>query len=193
VTSLAAVKALLGIPASDTSKDAMLTILVDAANRTVLDVFGLTSAAVTSYTDRIDVDDDSTAILLTRRWPLVAVTSVTEQGAVLASSKYSSNELGAIKLLTTGRFWAYGRESVVVVYTAGWSSVPADLAYAAGLIAAFGFNTAPKVGLQSERIGQYSYTLGSDSSASSGTGGFGIPPEAERILASWRRVFTLPN
>lgn len=193
-TTLPAVKAFLGIPASDTTRDAMLQVLVDAANQRVLDLLNLSASSVTAYQDKIDVDDDETAILMTRRWPVVTVTQVTENTVVVDPATYSCNELGALKLLGT-RFWTCGREAVVVSYTAGWSgAVPADLAYAAALIAVYGANTAAKSGLDSETIGQYSYKMGAGAgSAAEGGGGFGIPPEAERILASWRRVFTLPN
>lgn len=192
--TLATLKAFLGIPVADTTRDAMLQVLVDAANQQILDILNLSSTTVTAYQDRIDVDDESTPILMTRRWPVVAVSQVTENGTVVDPTTYSVNELGALKILGT-RFWGYGREAVVVDYTAGWAgSPPADLAYAAMLIAAFGSNTAGKAGLDSETIGQYSYRMGGGASGGSGgSGGFGIPPEAERILASWRRVFSLPN
>lgn len=192
---LATLKGMLGIPLTDTTRDTFLTMLVNFANKSILDVFNLTSAAVTSYTDRIDVDDDTTPALWTRRWPLVAVTSVTEATVLLDSTVYRGTEEGLIKLLGWNRYFSCGRDAVVVVYTAGWASNPADLVYAAGLIAVHGFNTAPRAGLQSEKIGQYSYQLGGASVAGGqdGGGGFGIPPEAERILASYKRVFTLPN
>lgn len=193
-TTVANLKALLGIPTSDTTQDTLLTLLVAAANRVVLDIFGLTSAASTAYTDKIDIDDSSTAIVMTRKYPLISVTSVTELGEALAATEYSSNEHGAVKLLGDLRYWAYGRESVVIVYEAGWTTVPDDLVYATTLIAAYGYNTAARAGLASEKIGQYSYELSSGAGANIGaSGGFGIPPEAERILSSWRRVFTLPN
>lgn len=192
--TLASLKAVLGIPTADTTRDVALQLIVDATNARVLAELGLTSVSVTAYEDRIDVDDDTTAILLLRRIPLVAITQVTEFGVVLDPSLYRADlEAGAVRLLGH-RFWGCGRDSVVVSYTAGWSGSPdAGLAYAAMLIAVFAANTASRAGLDSETIGQYSYRLSGGASASAGEGGFGIPPEAERILASWRRVFALPN
>jgi hypothetical protein len=192
-TTLTAIKAVLGIPATDTTRDTLLQLLAQAANKSILDVFGLTSSEITSYTDYVEVDDDTTPVLFTRRWPVVSVTSITEAGAVLAASEYRVRDDGEIKLRGSGRFWACGRDSVQIVYTAGWSIVPDDLVWAATLIAVHAFNTAPKAGLQSERIGQYAYELGGASVAGGegGGGGFGIPPEAERILANYRRVFAI--
>lgn len=192
-TTLAAVKAALGILATDTTRDLAITQIVQAANKTVLNIFGLTTSEITTYTDYIEVDDETTPSLFTRRWPVVSMTSVTEAGSVLASTEYRVRDFGEVKLLGSGRFWACGRESVVLVYTAGWSVVPDDLVWAATLIALHAFNTAPKAGLKSEKIGQYAYDLGGASiaGADGGGGGFGIPPEAERILAEYRRPFVV--
>lgn len=194
--SLATLKEMLGIPAADTSRDAFLTLLCGAADRQVLAILGLTSTASTTYVDKIDIDDEQTEAIFTRSWPVIAMTSVVEAGSTLAASEYSVTDYGLVKRLTDGWYWAHGRESIVLTYTAGWTgSPPDDLVYAATLIAAHSFNTGPRSGLRAERIGQYSYELGGASVAggTDGGGGFGIPPEAERILASWRRVFTLPN
>ncbi|MBU6287605.1 MAG: hypothetical protein KGS10_05530 [Chloroflexi bacterium] len=206
-TDLTTLKGMLGIPAADTSRDVYLQLLVDMADQVVLDVFGLSSTAVTSYTDKIDILDDDLDTVWTSRWPVVAVTSYVEDGdALVEGTDFSVSPTGALKLLDEystpppaprlTRFYSVGREVLVVTYTAGWTGAPpADLRYAATLIAAYAFNTAQRAGLGGERIGQYSYTLagGATGSGSGGPGGFGIPPEAERILASYRRVFALPN
>lgn len=193
--TLASLKAFLSIPSADTTRDGALQTIVDGANQIVLDELRLTSVSVTAYEDRIDVDDESTAILMLSRIPLVAITQVTDGGVVVDPSLYRAMvDTGAVKRLGSS-FWSCGREAVVVSYTAGWAGAPdAGLAYATMLIAAHAANTAPKSGLDSETIGQYSYRLADGSSSGSGgAGGFGIPPAAERILSSWRRVFTLPN
>lgn len=205
-TDLATLKGMLNIPTSDTSRDSYLTMLVNAANKQILDVFQLDSTDPTAYTDKVSFDDDSTPAFFTQRWPVLAVATVTELGTVVQSSQYSFNDLGLILRLTgflganrywRGAFWQSGRESVVIDYTAGWATgtIPADLIYAATLMAAYSFNTAPKAGLSSEQIGQYSYQLGAGAvgSGSGAGGGYGIPPEAERILANYARVFQLPN
>lgn len=196
---LTTLKGYLGIPASDTTRDTLLTALVDMSNAEMAAFFGLTTDAVTAYTDTIDVLDVDDGIwqVWTRRYPVVAISSVTEAGSVVASTGYAlALDFGLVKRLGDLTSWAIGRSGVVIAYTAGFSAVPGDLKHAAALIAVHAFNTAPRSGLKSEKIGQYSYELGGASVAGgeSGGGGFGIPPEAERILAKWRRPFAAtPN
>lgn len=196
--TLADLKAFLRIPTADTTNDAALTLIVGGVNSTLLKVFGgLSAVAVTSYTDRITVGDSSTSALWLRRWPVVAITSVVEDGDTLASSLYAfDGEIGMLRLVQQGRWFSCGRDSVVVTYTAGWAgAVDGDLVLAGVLMGAHAWNTGPRAGLSSERIGQYGYKLAGGSAAGQdAAGGFGIPPEAERILSNYRRAVQVwPN
>lgn len=190
-TDLATVKAALGIPTADTSKDARLAIWIAAANATVLGVFGLTATDETEYTDRITVDDDTTERLWLRRFPVLSVTSLLDGGETLTEGTdfFVDKDLGLLCKLGLASFFHVGRLDLVCVYRAGWAAVPADLASAATLIAIEWYNLAPKAGLESERIGQYGYTIAATQSsvAGAGAGAFGIPVAAEMILAQYRR------
>lgn len=200
-TSVATLKAYIGIPSADTSRDVYLAALVDFANAELCAFFGLTTDAPTTYVDRIDVADSvdvETWQLWTRRYPVISITSVAEGSATLTSgTDYSlALDFGLVKRLGDLSAWSLGREEVVVTYVAGFATVPGDLAHAAALIAVQAYNTAARSGLRSETIGQYKYELGGASVAggAGGGGGFGIPPEAERVLAKWRRPFVAtPN
>lgn len=194
--TLAEAKAALGIPTSETSRDVALTAAVAAANAALLGIFGLTSDAVTAYEDELDVDDESTTSIWLSRWPVVEVTSITDDGETIDVADVKLwGEMGNISFRArptrSRRYWTQGVGTVAVSYTAGWSTVPDALKTAGLVIALHSFNTAPKAGLRAERIGAYSYELGGASVAGGqdGGGGFGIPPEAERILASYRRPF----
>lgn len=74
--------------------------------------------------------------------------------------------------------------NIKVAYTAGFSSVPADIAQAAALLVAFWRNIEPRgQALQSESLGAYSYSL-----ASAGEGGAGLPKDVRRLLAPYREI-----
>lgn len=156
LTSLLAVKAEMGIPVSDITKDALLESLISSA-----------SAAVGAYLDRALKRATYTAepyhvnnqqFLYLRQWPIASVTSVTLAGAVLSSgSDYFLSGLDA----EAGRLykpsgWVGGQyvrgtfpdvfagaRDIAVTYTAGYylpqdplyipghaSSVPLAISYA---------------------------------------------------------------
>lgn len=191
-------KTALQIALTDTSRDAELQVYVDAANATLYEVFGgLLDSVPTEYIDAVTIDDTTTGAVWTRRWPLNALTTVVDKGATLDLAKLTSDDLGLVRLLNYSGGFSYGRDSVVITYDAGFdASDPrlAELKLAALLIAIYSVNTTSKAGFSGERIGQYSYTLAGGGSQGVGAGGFGIPPQAERILAKYQRTLvTWPN
>jgi hypothetical protein len=77
----------------------------------------------------------SSELVLSRR-PIVAVTSVTEDGTALTSADYEIfASKGALRRLTsaTATFW-YAM-TTVIVYDSGWDIVPSDLKFAAEQLA----------------------------------------------------------
>lgn len=66
--------------------------------------------------------------------PIISITSVTESGAVLAGTGYETAGRRLIRL--SGGYpiaWVRGSRNVTVVYSAGFSSIPADIQRAAVL------------------------------------------------------------
>ena len=192
---LAGLKTMLRIPSADTSRDAELTLYVDYANAMLYDAFGgITDSAVTTYTDVISIDDSQQNSLWVRRYPLVSVTSLTQNGNVLASSAYSYTDLGCIRMKDGLMYFPFGTTTVSVTYTAGFAAgTPAlgELKIACLTLAAYAVNVASRAGISSEKIGQYSYDIGAAMGGLGNTaaGGFGMPPLVERILAKWDRSF----
>ena len=66
-------------------------------------------------------------------------------------------------------------------YVAGYSSIPSDLSYAATVLAAAHFNSGRHAGMLYEQVATYRYRRRE-----------GMPEEAIRILAKYRRVFARP-
>lgn len=192
---LTTLKALMRIPTADTTRDVELQIYVDAANAHLYQLFGgLTAATVTSYTDRLTVDDWNTNALWTRRWPVLSspAAAVVSAGATVDTSLYRLDDLGLLRLLEGGNFWPFGIDQVVVTYSAGFATTDpalAELKMAAAHIAIYQANTFSHAGLRRESIGEYEYEQNDGASGGGdGSGGFGIPTVAERILANWTTV-----
>jgi hypothetical protein len=197
---LAVLKTMMRIPSSDTTRDSELQLYVDYANSYIYDCFGgISDSVVTSYTDVISVDDSQQNSLWLRRYPLVSVTSLTQNGNVLDPSQYSYTDLGCIRMVDGLTYFPFGTATVSVTYTAGFAvGNPAlgELRLAAVTLAAYAANIAARSGISSEKIGQYSYDIGAAMGGLGNTaaGGFGMPPIVERVLAKWDRQFMVfPN
>ena len=182
--SSTAIKRMLGVPSAVTTHDDTITDLLDAVDQIVLDELNLTAAASTTYTDKLDVTSGGQTMINTTRRPVLTVTALTVGGtAYVDGTNYKMDAgLGMITLMPMGNFLPVGREQVVITYTAGFSSVPADLIYAGNLIACSMFNQQSHVGFASEKAGSYTYSLGKGTGSS-------IPSLASRILNKHRRLF----
>jgi len=203
-TTVAKVKEALRIPAADTTFDALLATIVASVDSTFLTIFGLTSTDPTAYTNLYDIDDSETEGIWLLEYPVISVDEVKFAGTVqVLTSVYLRNpkSFGMLKLLSGGVNGArmpgtfpFGAQIVEVTHTAGWATVPDDLCGAATSVAVLRFNTDPKLGYDSEKIGQYSYKLGSPGGGSGGeSSGGGFPGTVNSVLAHHRRPFATRN
>lgn len=75
-------------------------------------------------------------LVLSRR-PIVSVVSVTENDTALATDDYEIEVAsGMLRRLSSGTETCWPCGKIVVVYTAGWATVPDDLKLAASRMAA---------------------------------------------------------
>lgn len=199
---LATLKLRLRIPAADVSQDSLLTGLVAAVNNEMLGLFNLDQSTTTTYSVTYDVLDSVPGIWL-KQYPVRIVNSVSIDGAALAAGEFyldpRTDVLGSLMRKSGSGaaqrrvFWPAGAQVVTVSHDAGWDGdvVDAALTSAAVSIATWLYNTEPKTGLESERIGQYAYKMASGA-AGIGYGGAaagGYPAGAGRVLAQWIRPF----
>jgi uncharacterized membrane protein len=93
---------------------------------------------------------------------------------------------------STGVVWGYfpcGEQNIQATYTAGYSTIPDDLATAAAALTAALFRRSDHdTSLKSERIGDYSYTLGD---VMEGARVEELSPDAATLLQKYRRVRAL--
>ena len=182
--SSTAIKRMLGIPSTVTTHDDAISDLLDSVDQIVLDELNLSAAASTTYTDKLDVNYNGQTMINTTKRPVLTVAALTVGGsAYVEGTDYKIDKsLGMITLMPMGNFLPVGREKVEITYTAGFSSVPADLIYAGNLIACSMFNQQSHVGFASEKAGSYTYSLGKGVGSS-------IPSLASRILNKHRKLF----
>jgi len=174
----ARVKTYLGIPAALTFHDTFLDYLCQSATEYVATRLGLTSGlTVFSYSETLDVENDGCDRLRLSAYPIVQVTGITDDGNAVDTADYYLHRSKRWVVLTGDcAHFSQGKQKVVVGYTAGWSEIPAPVSHALTLMAAHGFNRAPKTGMDSERIGAYSIALAKGEVEP-------IPLDAEVLLA----------
>lgn len=180
------VKTMLGLASADTSLDALIDLLLPRVDEVIDGELGrggsLASSEQTAY-----LDGSGRAWLILPRRPVTAVAHVyvdqqgyygQAAGGFAAATEWTvgtdfaiprtdatEGNGGVLLALKNpdfggGGIWPEGRGNVKAVYTAGYSSIPADLALAADQLCALLIQGAEKGSpLQSETIGRYAYTL----------------------------------
>lgn len=112
----------LNIPLTDTSSDAELTAMRDAAETYCETYTGrsLRQQTVTEY-----LNGDGTPFLTLHNIPIVSITSVTEMGNAVATTDFAADLERGILARTIGTYyptwWLPGYRTVTVVYEAGYS------------------------------------------------------------------------
>jgi hypothetical protein len=180
-------KLMLGIPSTVTDHDTVLDVIADAVDSIILGELGLSTTDVTSYTEKIDIENTIQNEFAVTYVPLVSITSLKVNSTLISGTTgYKFTEWGSVRMLPSYNLLPTGRNVVEITYTAGFASVPNDLKYAGGLIGCSMFNQQSHVGMKSEKVGEYQYNLGGDG------GGSTIPALATRILGKYRRIFARP-
>lgn len=99
------------------------------------------------------------------------------------------SENPGIILRLDGNVWTKGDKNIKVVYTAGYSSAPADLVHAQILFSSYIYQQkASNLGIKGYRLGQFSVTY--DDGGNSGGAGYGrsIPIEVRDILDFYKSI-----
>lgn len=174
IISLADAKAELDIKALKTVYDDELRLYVAATTPIVEEIAG--RVLVASITETFD--GGKSAVLLSER--ATAITSVTVDG--VATTAYVPNLAAGIVYAGTSSSpssFAYGRQNVVVTYTAGGTEVPPNVVAAARIIAAHLYS----VGQQGRRRDNPDLVIAS---------GYAIPRRALELLRQ-RSSYRMPG
>jgi hypothetical protein len=180
LATLTELKAYLSI--TDSTKDVVLQLLLDAADATVETYCGRDFEA--DATDRTEiVDGKAQRSILLRKYPIVSLTKVERNAGTLdvpvwetvpASSYRVDSSVGAIDFLcATSR----GLNEYRATYKGGYAAVPSDVKVAVIKIAAANYARRGADGVNSETVNGDSISF--DKSA--------IPMDVETVLSNYRR------
>lgn len=154
--SLAALKAALGLTASEDYADARYLTLVEMASSSIAG-YCEREFRVLSYVEACD--GDGSGLLRLANTPIVAVTALSIEGETIppAEVKVSPEFIRmegdldySARLRSSGRVFPEGIQNITVAYTAGYAAVPAEISHACILQVAYLVNTLNKQGLVSE-------------------------------------------
>lgn len=154
--------------------DALLTQLISAA-----------SAWIRSYLNRDITQGTYTEVLdgtgstrqMVGQYPVTAVTSLTVDGNAVDPSGVAMR--GTLLIRTDGEVFPEGFANVAVNYTAGYASVPGDIAQNCTELVAWRYK-------ERDRIGQASKTAGGQETVSYQTKD--VPDDVKTSLNNWRKV-----
>ncbi len=178
LTTRVKVKALLGIPSAVTDHDTLIDTLIDVVDEEIKGFCGIEALDSTSITEKFDIRKPTREIRLST-FPVISITSVAFADTTLDTAEYFLNkETGYVRLTGLNSFFSESNQQLVVTYSAGFSSIPADLSHAGTILAAAHFNGGRHAGMLYEQTATYRFRRRE-----------GLPEEVMRILARYRRVF----
>lgn len=166
----------------DLDNDDLATIAIDAACEVVR---GWLDQEVNQNTgDTVVLDGNPSDVLLLPELPVTAVTTVkvdydTDNPTTLVAGADDDYVLGDGGMLyrIDGGNWDYGRQSIQVTYTHGWSSVPTDIKMVALQVAARIYDAGHAV---RESVGSYNVEYI--------PGAAGLNDYEKAVLRKYRRV-----
>lgn len=147
LATLAQVKAYLGLATSLTTDDVLLAQIISAESA-MLTKWMSREFGVVSHTDVFSGNGKSQRMLVNS--PAVSVTAVEVDGMTLGSSLFLLN--GNILTLLLGRTFAKGMMNCSITYTAGYATVPNDVAQACVELVAKRYKDRDRVGLVSKGL-----------------------------------------
>lgn len=169
LTTLADVKAYLGL--ESVAEDANLSRHIKAASAWIRSYLNR-DVTSSSYTETLD--GTGTATLMVGEYPITAVASVTVGGLAVTGVVGRQATLAR----TDGGTFPAGIGNVVVTYTAGYATVPEDIAQACLEMVAWRFDERKRIGHASKSIqGEVVAFQTQD-----------VPANVKTLLKNWRRV-----
>ena len=177
-TTLANCKKYLNIPASDTSKDDLLELLIETATNAAEEYLGRYIVARQISQEPYDCTNSKSKYLQLKQYPVSTLTAVVQNGETLDTSALTLNSSDGI--LKRRIFWD---GAVLVTYTAGIASatanVPKNIQLAIWQWVACILNTQGAQGIDSETLGDYSVNYIDQNP---------IPPTVISLLEGYKRI-----
>ncbi len=184
----------IGLTAADVTQDAVLTPLGLRVSAAIAHACRVATGGVSPATLRLETVTETVRFdcrrekLILSRIPIVAITSIVEDGETLVAADYEVDAAaGMLARLFDDCPICWPRAKIVTVYTAGWATVPEDLKLAASkLTQAYYFQGRRDPGLKSEEVPDvYRVSYGAPGSDGAGDGG-PLPADVEALLGPYR-------
>jgi len=181
LATLTALRLYLGIDASDSGQDDLLDALIDYASERIESHCGrkFASESVVDY-----LDGTGTSRLVLSRRPVTALTGVYEDSDRVfgAEAELDSSDLvlhperGIVDRV--GGVFVRGRRNLKIAYTAGYATIPDDVALACVKLAAawYAHARAGADGIRREKLGDYDALYAAEA----------LPVDVEAALAPYR-------
>ena len=177
-TTLENCKKYLNIASSDTSKDELLELLIDAATNAAEEYLGRYIVARQISQEPYDCTNLKSKYLQLKQYPVTTLTTVLEDGETLDISALTLDTSNGI--IKRPVFW---KGAVLVTYTAGIASttanVPINLQLAIWQWVSCLLNTQGAQGIDSETLGDYSVNYLEENP---------IPPVVISLLEGYKRI-----
>lgn len=163
LTSLDNLKEVLGV--TDNAQDALLTNLINRATDTIESYCGRRFAS-TAYTDE-EYDGTGTRYINAKQYPITALTAYEHNSGASGTTDWNTLQNDYIKYIDDGQGpgqflydqgFIRGIRNYRFTYTAGYTTIPYDLEQACLDLCTWFYNSRKNMGLQSETLGEYSYT-----------------------------------
>ena len=178
-TTLANCKKYLNISASDTSKDELLELLIEATTNAAEEYLGRNIVARQISQEPYDCTNSKSKYLQLKQYPITTVTTIVEDGETLDTTALKIDSSNGI--IKRPVFW---KGVVLVTYTAGISSstanVPKNLQLAIWQWVSYLLNTQESQGIDSETLGDYSVNYVEQNQE--------IPSTVSSLLEGYRRI-----
>lgn len=171
LATLADVKSYLGLTVN--TDDGLLGRLVSAASSWIKSFLNR-DILTDSYTEVLD--GTGTYKIMVDQYPITAVSLLVVDGHAVSGSDFVFRQ--SVISLTNGAKFPRGIGNVVVSYTAGYESVPADINQSCVELAAWRYK-------EKDRIGHSSKTIQGEVVAFQTTD---VPADVKTNLQNWKRV-----
>lgn len=181
-TTLAEVKAWLGIDSGDTTQDTQLGALITAVSADIRTFTNRDIYPVKSYAAMIN-GNGRQAIVLPND-PITAVALLKVNGADIPARQDvtgSGYVFDGAAIHLSGYTFTQGVKNVQISYSAGRAAIPGDIGRAALEWAGWRYREKQHIGISSKGIGPESVSFANTSNS--------MPESAELILKQWQRVF----
>lgn len=172
--ALADVKTYLGY--TTTTSDALFSRLITACSAQIEAWCGRVFASA----PYIDIQDgDGSDYLILKNRPIISIQSVTLDGDPISASPdgiSAGYTFDSTTLYYIGGWFCRGRRNVNVSYTAGFATVPPDIAQAAIALVGFQYNKSRRLDVKSETLAQQTQSF--DLS--------GIPDVVKQVISQYK-------